>query len=87
MSMPSEDAQARVLAKDMTFHGGISFTTPKPPSSLTIGDAVTINMETLDVVIHDGVTVPEAAKAFWNGVAMVMGKPPLFPECPHPPRP
>ncbi len=42
-------------------------------------DSVTVDFKDLSVDLHSN-TPPEAARAFWNAVMSVVGKPPLFPE-------
>ena len=53
---------------------------PSSPRNMVLYEKVTINFDDMTVVFAPGVTVDEAAKMFWNGVAQVVGQPPMFPE-------
>jgi hypothetical protein len=53
----------------------------EPPHSVTFSAAkgpITIDLKTLSVDLHDN-QPDEAARAFWNALVTVVGKPPMFP--------
>ena len=49
-------------------------------NTLGFGSGITINTRTGEVTIPKGMTPSEAAREFWNAVAVLKGAPPPFPS-------
>ena len=55
---------------------------PKAVPILNFGGGISVNIDTGEVSVPEGMTLSDAAKAFWNAVATIRGADRPFPEMP-----